>query len=222
LESIIVFKLPELPYAYDALQPAMSSETLHLHHDKHHAAYVKTVNEIVEKDGLKPQSLEDLVVEAQRGGKTKLFNNAAQAWNHAFFWNCMTPGGAKPTGDLSQAIDKAFGGLDQLKEKFVTEGVGQFGSGWVWIVAEGGELKIVTTHDGANTLDQSGVTPIMVCDVWEHAYYVDYQNDRKAFLGKWFDALADWSFAAHQFAAAKGQGHAWRFPTEDEPQLKHA
>jgi Fe-Mn family superoxide dismutase len=222
LEFIIVFKLPELPYAYDALQPAMSSETLHLHHDKHHAAYVKTTNEIVEKEGLQPQSLEDLVVQARQGGKTKLFNNAAQAWNHAFFWNCMTPGGSKPAGDLGHAIDKAFGGLDQLKEKFVTEGVGQFGSGWVWIVAEGGELKVVTTHDGANTLDQSGVTPIMVCDLWEHAYYVDYQNDRKGFLGKWFDALADWSFAAHQLAAAKGQGQPWRFPTEDEPQRKHA
>jgi len=216
-----VFKLPDLPYAYDALQPVMSAETLHLHHDKHHAAYVKTTNEILEKQGLKAQSLEDLVVDAKAGAKTKLYNNAAQAWNHAFFWNCMTPGGSKPSGELDKAITQAFGGLDKLKETFVTEGVGHFGSGWVWIVAEGQTLKVITTHDGANTLDQRGVTPLMACDLWEHAYYVDYQNNRKGFLEAWFDALPDWAFAAHQLSAARGEGQPWRFPAA-EPERKHA
>ena len=217
-----MFKLPDLPYAYDALQPAMSAETLRFHHDKHHAAYVKTTNELVEKEGLSGRSLEEVVREAKQGGKSKLFNNAAQAWNHAFFWNCMTPGGAKPSGDLEQAISRAFGGLDQLKQKFVTEGAGHFASGWVWIVAEGEGLKVISTHDAGNTLEHPGAIPILVCDLWEHAYYVDYRNDRKGFLEKWFDALPDWDFAAHQLAAARGQGESWRFPTETEPQRRQA
>ncbi len=211
-----MFKLPDLPYAYDALQPAMSAETLRFHHDKHHAAYVKTTNELVEKEGLQGRSLEDVVREAKQAGKSKLFNNAAQAWNHAFFWNCMTPGGGKPAGDLEQAIAQGFGDLEQLKQAFVTEGVGHFASGWVWIVAEDDQLKVISTHDAGDTLDQPGVTPILVCDLWEHAYYVDYRNDRKGFLEQWFDALPDWQFAAHQLAAARGQGEAWRYPTEPE------
>ena len=217
-----MFKLPDLPYAYDALQPAMSAETLHLHHDKHHATYVKTTNELLEADGASPTTLEEVVLEARRAGNSKLFNNSAQAWNHAFFWNCMTPGGSTPQGDLDKAIADAFGGLDQLKEKFVAEGAAHFGSGWVWLIADGKDLRVISTHDAGNTLDQNGVIPVMVCDLWEHAYYVDYQNDRKGFLEKWFDALPDWSFAAHQLAAANGQGQAWRFPTDSEPQRKQA
>ncbi len=217
-----MFKLPDLPYAYDALEPAMSAETLHLHHDKHHAAYVKTTNELLEKEGSGPQSLEQVVLEARRAGHSKLFNNSAQAWNHAFFWNCMTPAGSKPQGDLDTAISGAFGGLDQLKEKFVTEGVGHFASGWVWLIADGEGLRVISTHDAGNTLDQTGVVPLLVCDLWEHAYYVDYQNDRKGFLEKWFDALPDWSFAAHQLAAARGEGQPWRFPTDSEPERRQA
>ena len=217
-----MFKLPDLPYAYEALEPAMSADTLHLHHDKHHAAYVKTTNDLVAKEGLAPESLEALVVQAKQAGKTKLHNNAAQAWNHAFFWNCMTPGGSRPASELAGAIDEAFGGLDQLKEKFVTEGVGHFGSGWVWLIADAEGLRIITTHDGGDTLDQPAVTPILVCDLWEHAYYVDYRNDRKGFLESWFDALPDWSFAAHQLKAAQGDGEPWRFPSETEPTRRHA
>ena len=217
-----MFKLPDLPYAYDALEPAMSAETLHLHHDKHHAAYVKTTNELLEKEGKTPQSLEEVVIEARRAGQSKLFNNAAQAWNHAFFWNCMTPGGSRPEGDLEQAIADAFGGLAQLKEKFVTEGVGHFVSGWVWLIADGKDLRVISTHDAGDTLDQNGVIPLMVCDLWEHAYYVYYRNDRKAFLESWFDALPDWSFAAHQLGAARGSGQPWRFPTDSEPQRRQA
>ncbi len=217
-----MFKLPDLPYAYDALQPAMSAETLHLHHDKHHAAYVKTTNELLEKEGSTPQSLEEVVLEARRGGHSKLFNNAAQAWNHAFFWNCMTPGGSRPEGDLEAAIDEAFGGLEQLKEKFVTEGVGHFASGWVWLIADGEGLRVISTHDAGNTLDQNGVIPLLVCDLWEHAYYVDHQNNRKGFLETWFDSLPDWNFAAHQLGAARGSGQPWRFPTDTDSQLRQA
>ena len=216
-----MFKLPDLPYPYDALKPAMSEETLRFHRDKHHAGYVKTTNDLVQKEGLSPESLEALVVHAKQGGKTKLHNNAAQAWNHAFFWNCMTPGGAKPEGALAQAIDEAFGGQDRLKEKFVAEGVGHFGSGWVWLIADAEGLRVITTHDGGDTLDLPGVVPILTCDLWEHAYYIDYRNDRKGFLETWFDALPDWRFAAHQLSAAEGAGRPWRFPSEPEPERRH-
>ena len=217
-----MFKLPDLPYAYDALQPAMSAETLRLHHDKHHAAYVKTTNELLEQEGAPAQTLEEVVLKARRDGASKLFNNAAQAWNHAFFWNCMTPGGSQPQGDLGAAIDSAFGGLDQLKQKFVTEGVDHFGSGWAWLIADAKGLRVISTHDAGDTLNWHGVVPLLVCDLWEHAYYVDYQNDRKGFLETWFGALPDWSFAAHQLSAARGQGQPWRFPTTPEPQRRHA
>jgi len=211
-----MFKLPDLPYAYDALLPVMSDKTLHLHHDKHHATYVKTLNELLDKDARTPASLEDVIRDASRSGERKLFNNAAQAWNHAFFWAAMTPKFEKPQGDLSAAIDKAFGGLDELKKVFVTEGAGHFGSGWVWLVAEReGGLRVISTHDADDTLTHGDVTPLMVCDVWEHAYYVDFQNDRKGFLEAWFDALPHWEFAAYQLTAAKGEGDPWRYPAPE-------
>jgi len=211
-----MFKLPDLPYAYDALQPVMSDKTLHLHHDKHHATYVKTLNELLEKDGRTARSLEEVILDASKSGERKLFNNAAQAWNHAFFWVAMTPKFEKPQGELIAAIDKTFGGLDALKKAFVTEGAGHFGSGWVWLIANhSGELKVISTHDADDTLTHGDVTPLMVCDVWEHAYYVDYQNDRKAFLEAWFDALPHWEFAGFQLKAATGKGEPWRYPAPD-------
>ncbi len=217
-----MFKLPDLPYAYDALQPTVSAETMRLHHDKHHAKYVETLNGLLEKEGLAPSTLEDLVVQAKKDGKTKLFDNAAQAWNHAFFWSCMTPGAKAPEGDLAREVDTAFGGLDGLKSKFVEEGVGHFGSGWVWLAAGPDGLSIRTTHDGDNPLAE-GATPLITCDLWEHAYYVDYRNDRKAFLDAWFDKLADWGFAGHQLKAARGQGQPWRYPAPDgEPARRQA
>lgn len=206
-----MFTLPDLPYGYEALQPTMSSETLHLHHDKHHARYFAVMNDIL-KDRGDVGSLEDVTVKAAKDGEKKLFNNAAQAWNHTFFWNSMTPNKSAPAGDLANAIDAAFGGLDGLKTKFCDEGAAHFGSGWVWLAAdESGALSIVQTHDGENLLTKD-LTPLLVCDLWEHAYYVDYKNDRAAFLKAWFDALANWSFAAGQLAAAKGQGAAWTHP----------
>lgn len=210
-----MFKLPDLPYAYDALEPTVSAETMHLHHDKHHQAYFTATNTLVDKLGLKPVSLESLVVEAKKVKPRKLFNSAAQAWNHTFFWTCMSPGKQSPDGGLKAAIDDAFGGLEQLKAKFVDEGVGHFASGWVWLFSRGGKLEIDSTHDGANHLDDPDITPLLVCDLWEHAYYVDYKNDRKKFLEAWFDALPNWSFAAKQYAAATGAGEAWKHPTPE-------
>ena len=151
---------------------------------------------------------------ADAAGKTpkKLFNNAAQTWNHAFFWECMSPDKQSPSGELADAIASTFGGHDKLKEAFVTGGVDQFGSGWVWLVADkSGALKVVSTHDADNTLSADAGTPLIVCDVWEHAYYLDYQNVRKGFLEAWFDALPNWELAAKQFAAAKGSGAAWTY-----------
>jgi len=208
-----MFALPELPYAYDALEPVMSDRTLHFHHDKHHAAYVKTTNELLQKAGASPRSLESVILEASKSGDKKLFNNAAQAWNHSFFWESMSARREQPTGELAAAIDSAFGGVSGLKKAFVEEGAGHFGSGWVWLTLEhGGGLELRSTHDADDTLMHEDMTPLLVCDLWEHAYYLDHQNDRKAFLSAWFDALPNWRFAAAQHAAAHGRGRLWRHP----------
>ncbi len=207
-----MFSLPDLPYGYEALEPAMSAKTLHFHHDKHHATYVKTLNELLDQEGRSPASLEDVIRQSAGGGASaaKLFNNAAQAWNHAFFWQAMSPHAAKPGDDLQSAIQSSFGGLAQLREAFVKEGAAHFGSGWVWLVADGGKLAVKSTHD-AHDIVTDAATPLLVCDLWEHAYYLDYQNDRKAYLEAWFDALPNWPFAASQLAAANGNGQPWRF-----------
>jgi len=207
-----MFKLPELPYGYDSLQPTVSEVTMRTHHDKHHKAYVDVANTLVAEKGLSDKTMEDLVAYAKATpGEQKLFNQSGQAWNHAFFWECMTPDFKAPEGDLAKAIDSAFGSLADLKTKFVAEGVGHFASGWVWIVAEGGALKVISTHD-ADTALVHGVTPILVCDLWEHAYYLDYKNLRKDFLEKWFDGVANWVFAAKQLA---GETYAYPAPTDE-------
>ncbi len=202
--------LPELPYAYDALSPTLSADILHVHHDKHHAKYVETANKLAPEHGLEGRSLEEIIAEAERQGLTKLFNNAAQAWNHAFFWDCMAPARRDPQGELAAAIGQAFGGLAGLKEKFVQEGADHFASGWVWLAAEGSALTVLSTHDGG-TLAHDPRTPLLVCDVWEHAYYLDYKQDRKAFLERWFDNIVNWAFAEAQYAAALGRQEPWTF-----------
>ena len=215
-----MFTLPALPYAYDALSPTVSDKTLHHHHDKHHAKYVDTLNTLLkDKPDLQAAALEDVITEAREGKQAKLFNNAAQSWNHAFFWECMAPGAQKPEGALAEAIAKAFGDLEGLKTTFVTEGVGHFASGWAWLVYEAGQLKVISTHDAETVADREGVTPILVADVWEHAYYLDYQQDREGFLKAWFDSVVNWGFAAEQFAAATSGGRGYRYPA---PQQKAA
>jgi Fe-Mn family superoxide dismutase len=155
-----------------------------------------------------------VIRQASSSGEKKLFNNAAQAWNHGFFWVAMTPSAGKPEGDLATAIAASFGDLEGLKAKFVEEGVGHFGSGWVWLVADAaGKLDVRSTHDAEDFVSKADLTPLLVCDLWEHAYYLDHQNDRKGFLGAWFDALANWSFAERQLAASTGRAEPWRYPT---------
>ncbi len=207
-----MFFLPNLNYASDALEPVISSRTLHLHHDKHHAAYVKALNEQLEP--VKSDwTLEAVIRDAAKAENHKLFNSAAQMWNHSFCWLAMSPIREQPAGALATAIDNTFGGLAYLKKVFVDNGTDHFGSGWLWLVADrAGKLAVRSTHDADDTLTQTDLTPLLVCDLWEHAYYLDYQNDRKAFLEAWFDAMPDWQFAAQQFAAAQKRGVPWHHP----------
>jgi Fe-Mn family superoxide dismutase len=207
-----MFILPKLPYGYAALEPTLSADTLLTHHDKHHRAYVEKTNELAGKAKLDGRPLEEVVREAQRKGDAKLFHNAAQAWNHAFFWDCMAPKPAPVSGALKAAIAKAFGDVGAFQDAFVTEGVDHFGSGWVWLAAGSDGLKVISTHDADDTLIRDGLFPLLVCDLWEHAYYLDYKNDRKAFLERWLDEVANWSFAERQLAASDGRGDGFRYP----------
>jgi len=219
-----MFVLPALPYAYDALEPVISDRTMRFHHDKHHATYVKTLNELLDDENA-VGSLEDVIREAAKKDAKKLFNNAAQAWNHGFFWVAMTGRREAPSSDVNAAIKDAFGDLGSLKKKFVEEGAAHFGSGWVWLVSgQDGKLAVRATHDADDTLTKDGLTPLLVCDLWEHAYYLDHQNDRKGFLEGWFDALPNWSFASAQYAAARGDGAPWRYPAPDaqQPPMRRA
>ncbi|MBI5939805.1 MAG: superoxide dismutase [Caulobacterales bacterium] len=213
-----MFILPDLPYRPDALSPVISAETLRFHHGKHHRTYVETVNTLLDDAGESPTALEDVVrAAAGDANRTMLFNNAAQAWNHGFFWEAMSPGDGQPGGDLGRAIDADFGDLAALRTNFVETGAKHFGSGWVWLAAEGDRLKILATHDAGDPLTMVGLVPLTVCDLWEHAYYLDHQNDRKGFLEGWFDGLLNWDLAASQFAAAQGRGLEWTYP---EPVMK--
>ena len=206
------FVLPDLTYDYAALDPTISETTMRTHHDKHHATYVKNVNDFLKDKGDSATDLEGLVKKSSGGADQKMFNNAAQAWNHGFFWNMMSPSGGNPSGKLSDAIDK-FGGLDQLKQKFVGVGTGQFGSGWAWVQAKpDGTLDVYGTANGDSGLLRDGA-PVLGVDVWEHAYYLDYKQDRKTYLEGWFDKLINWDFAGQQFDAAIGSGQPYRYPT---------
>jgi Fe-Mn family superoxide dismutase len=203
-----MFTLSKLPYAADALAPAMSADTLNTHHGKHHAKYVETTNTLVEELGIQADSLEAVVAEARSRGAKKLFNNAAQTWNHGFFWLSLTPTAQTPGGKLAEAIERDFGGLDGLRKAFIDEGVNHFASGWVWLASRKGKLEVLSTHDGETLADRSELVPLLVCDVWEHAYYLDYKNDRKTFLDTFFDRLAAWDFAARLYET---EDH-WRYP----------
>jgi Fe-Mn family superoxide dismutase len=200
----MAFELPPLPYDKSALEPHVSAKTLEFHHGKHHQAYVTNLNNLVKDTPMANQSLEEIIkATAKDESKAGIFNNAAQVWNHTFFWHCMKPqGGGKPASDLAAKIDQAFGGLDKFKEQFKAAAVGQFGSGWAWLVADGGQLKITKTPNAVNPMAQ-GQTALLTCDVWEHAYYLDYQNRRPDFVQAFMDNLINWDFVAKNLAGAK-------------------
>jgi superoxide dismutase, Fe-Mn family len=191
------FKLPPLPYRHDALAPHMSAATLKEHHGAHHKTYVEKLNGLIEGTEFAGKSLEE-IVHKTFGKKDKLpiFNNAAQHWNHTFFWHCMTPeGGGKMPDALEKRIARDFGTVDAFKKAFLDQGAEHFGSGWVWLVEDGGKLAVITTHDGENPLAH-GKTALLTCDLWEHAYYLDYQHARPKFLKAFFEHLANWEAAA--------------------------
>jgi superoxide dismutase, Fe-Mn family len=199
----MAFELPPLPFDKSALEPHMSAKTLEFHHGKHHQAYVTNLNNLIQNTPFASKPLEAIIREtAKDDARIGVFNNAAQVWNHTFFWHSMKPGGGgAPAGDLGQAITRDFGGLDKFKEQFKTAAVGQFGSGWAWLVAEKGKLKVTKTAN-AHTPVATGETALLTCDVWEHAYYLDYQNRRPDFVQAFLDHLVNWDEAAKRLRAA--------------------
>lgn len=196
----MAFELPALPYATNALEPHISQETLEYHYGKHHNTYVVKLNGLVEGTDLAEKSLEE-IVQTSTGG---VFNNAAQVWNHTFYWHCLSPnGGGEPTGELADAIVKAFGSFAEFKAKFTDSAINNFGSGWTWLVkTEDGALEIVNTSNAGCPIAEEGLkmTPLLTVDVWEHAYYIDYRNMRPSYMDA-FWALVNWDFAAKNLAA---------------------
>lgn len=199
----MAFELPALPYPADALKPYMSAETFSFHHGKHHAAYVANLNKLIEGTDLANKSLEE-IIKATFGDPSKagIFNNAAQVWNHTFFWESMKPGGGgAPTGPIADKINADFGSYDKFVEAFKTAAATQFGSGWAWLVLEDGTLKVTKTPNAENPLVH-GQTPLLTLDVWEHAYYLDYQNRRPDFISAYLEHLVNWDAANARLAAA--------------------
>lgn len=189
--------LPDLPYGYEALAPHVSADTLHFHHDKHHKAYVDKARELTKGTRFESMDVEDIIVEI--GGNSehqKLFNQVAQVWNHTFYWNCMAPnGGGTPSGDVASLIERDFGSYDTFRQQFKQAGVDQFGSGYVWLVSEGGKLKVRNTPNAVTPLVDNQFV-LLTSDVWEHTYYLDYQNRRADYLDVFLDNLVNWRFVA--------------------------
>lgn len=188
----MAFTLPALPYSKDALAPAMSEETFNYHYEKHHRAYLNKLNELTEGKPEASKTLEEIV----KSSSGPLFNQAAQVWNHTFFWHSMKPnGGGAPTGEVADLLTRDFGSYDNFVKEWHTNGIGQFGSGWVWLVLDGGKAKIVKTGNAETPLTTSA-KPLLTTDVWEHAYYIDYRNDRAGFLKVFTEKLVNWDFVA--------------------------
>lgn len=195
----MAFELPALPYASDALAPHMSAETFSYHHGKHHKAYVDNLNKMIAGTEFESKSLEE-IIKASTGG---VFNNAAQVWNHTFFWHSMKPGGGgAPTGPIADKISADFGSFDAFKTEFSTAGATQFGSGWAWLVVKDGKLEVRKTANAETPITEAGVTPILTMDVWEHAYYLDHQNARPKYIETFLDHLVNWDFANENLAKA--------------------
>ena len=197
------FKLPKLPWAQNALEPVISARTIGLHYGKHHAGYVRKLNKAVAGTGYASQPLEKVIVESWQAGDAKVFNNAAQAFNHDFYWRSLSPkGGGKPTGDLAAKLKSDLGGYDAFRQKFMAAASSQFGSGWAWLVLADGKLRVGKTPN-AQTPVATGTIPLLTVDVWEHAYYLDYQNRRGDYVKAVIDKLLNWEFAAARLAGAK-------------------
>ena len=199
----MAFTLPELPYAKDALAPHMSAETFDYHYGKHHKAYIDKTNGMLAEKGLEGASLVEVIAAAKEKGDKGLFNNSAQIWNHSFFWQCLAPAGStKPSGKLADRIASDFGDHSTLLEKLATEATNHFGSGWGWLVLNNGKLEVTSLHD-ADTPAAHGLIPLLTLDVWEHAYYVDYRNERPRFLKSVLENIINWDFVAQNL---DGQG----------------
>lgn len=190
-----MIQLPDLPYPKNALEPHISARTLEFHHDKHHAAYVNKANELLKGTDLENQDIETIIKKTYGdNSKTAIFNNVAQVWNHTFYWHCMKAGGGgKPAGQIAERINADLGGFDKFVEEFKAAGVGQFGSGWAWLVDNGGKLEIMKTPNGETPLHHNK-KPLLTVDVWEHAYYLDYQNRRPDYLATFIEKLINWDF----------------------------
>ena len=191
-----MFALPELPYAEDALAPHISAQTLALHHGKHHKSYVDTLNALLDSGSMAVLSLEDVIQQSHGdAAQQKIFNNAAQSWNHDFFWNSMDPkGGGAPTGNVKALVERDIGNAQAFAKAFGEAGAGHFGSGWIWLILNVGKVEIMTTHD-ADLPMVHGHTALLTCDLWEHAYYLDYQNRRPEYIEAFLDNLVNWDFA---------------------------
>lgn len=199
----MVFELPKLPFETTALEPYMSSKTLEFHYGKHHQTYVNNLNNLIKDTDLAAENLENIVLKtAGKEDKTAIFNNAAQAWNHSFFWSCLTPngGGALPEGKFKEAVLHSFANEEKFKDELKSAAVSQFGSGWAWVVADKDKIKILKTGN-ADTPIAHHLTPLLTIDVWEHAYYLDYQNRRPDYVQALIDKLLNWHFAASNFSA---------------------
>jgi Fe-Mn family superoxide dismutase len=192
----MAFTLPDLPYAGNALEPHVSERTLSFHHGKHHATYVNNLNNLTKDSPLAGKSLEEIIKEtAKDSSKAGIFNNAAQVWNHTFFWNSMRPGGGgTPSGAVAKKIDESFGSFDKFAEEFTAAATTQFGSGWAWLVQDGGKLKTMKTPNAENPMSQGAGKALLTIDVWEHAYYLDYQNRRPDFIKAFLNSLVNWDF----------------------------
>jgi Fe-Mn family superoxide dismutase len=193
---IMPFQLPDLPYAKDALAPHMSGETLEYHHGKHHKAYVTKTNALIaESQDLNDAALTRVVREAHRAGNAKLFNNSAQLWNHSFFWQCLAPAqGQQPSGKLAKLIEDGFGNAETLLQQLQEEAVNHFASGWAWLVLDRGTLRITSLHDADTPIVHEGMVPLFTLDVWEHAYYIDYRNERPKFATAVLSNIVNWDF----------------------------
>lgn len=189
----MTFKLPDLPYDFSQLEPRISARTLEFHYGKHHQTYVKNLNSLAKDTPMADLSLEEII--CSKPENPGIFNNAAQVWNHTFYWNCMSPsGGGKPTGIIKDRIEQAFGNYDAFRQEFKQAALTQFGSGWAWLVLDKGQLKITKTSNADLPLTQ-GQTPILTIDVWEHAYYLDFQNRRPDYVDNFLDGLVNWEYA---------------------------